>query len=221
MFSLISIVFGQKNDSITKKYRWFISTYPSALITGDFSIGTEFNYKRIRQEVAFFYKTYSVLDNNKTFPYKYDKGFRFNYYLKYNLIIRKKHLLSFDIGYSYREREFSGKNSHPELSSSLVDVPSPEDISIYNMNRKQHLQGISIGFSNIFKVYKKLNVGFNLNYDLLKVNTTYTVNYYVSGPKIIENYSTGKELQTPYTASYNKHKLDLLSFLIKIIYEIK
>jgi hypothetical protein len=89
-------VFSQKNDSLTKNYNWFINTYPSALITGDFSIGAEFNYKRIRQEAAFFYKTFSVLPNN----YLYNKGFRFNYYVKYNIIKRKKHLLSFDIGCS-------------------------------------------------------------------------------------------------------------------------
>ena len=43
-------------DSLNKKYRLFVCTYPSALLTGDYSLGAEFNYKRIRQEAAFFIK---------------------------------------------------------------------------------------------------------------------------------------------------------------------
>jgi len=215
----VSTLIAQKNDSLNQKCAWYINTYPSALVTGDFSIGTEFNYKRIRQEVAFFYKTFNVLDKYNNY-YLFDKGYRFNYYLKYNIVKRKNHLLSFDIGYSYRERAFNNKNTHPDLYKSLVDVPSSEDFSTYNLDRKQYLQGISIGFSNIFKVYKKLNMGFNLNYDLLKVNTTYTLNYYVSGGQIIENYTTGKELQTPYTNSYNYIRSEIVSLLIKVIYKL-
>ena len=214
---MVSTLFALKNDSITKKYKWFVNTYPSALVTGDFSIGTEFNCKRVRQEVAFFYKAFSVLDHYKTFPYMYDKGFRVNYYLKYNIINRKKHLLSFDIGYSYRERAFKNKNTSPDL---FYYVYTPAEYTIYNLNRKQVLQGISIGFSNIFKVYKKLNVGFNLNYDLLKIQTTYTLNYYVSGGPIIVNYASGKELQTPYSNSYTYARQYFPNLLIKIIYEI-
>ncbi|MDX2172560.1 MAG: hypothetical protein SFY56_05525 [Bacteroidota bacterium] len=215
---MISIVFGQKNDSITKKYRWFINTYPSALITGDFSIGTEFNYKHIRQEVAFFYKSFSVLDNSKTFPYKYDKGFGFNYYIKYNLIKRQKHLLSFDLGYSYIERSFDNKNAKPDFLRYLSNQ-NAQAISSYNMDRKEKLQGFNVGFSNIFALYKRFNCGFNLSYGLFQRNNSYQLNYYVSGG-ILFDETTQKEISLPYKSSYTNRQ-ESLNFLIKIIYEIK
>ena len=88
------------------------------------------------------------------------------------------------------------------------------------MHRKESLKGLSIGFSNIIKIYKQLNIGFNMNFDLLKTTTTYTLNYYVSGVKVLDE-ARQKEIPLPYTNSYNKSHQQFPNFLIKIIYEIK
>lgn len=127
-------------------------------------------------------------------------------------------MLSFDIGYSYRERAFNNKNDIPPFLKYLFKPPS-DGISTYNINKKENLQGLSIGFSNIVKLYKQLSFGLNINYDILKVHNTYQLNYYVSGDKVYDPI-TEKDIELPYAKTYTKTWQELPNFLIKIIYEI-
>ncbi len=141
------------NDSISKRHRFFISTYTSNLFVGDVSLGAEFAKKKFGGEIIFMKKLFET----KYHPF-YNKGFRITSYFKYKIIHKKKFAINTDFGLTYRKEFFENKNLNLYFLNSFSNYT---DASLYNQNFTNLFYGMSFGTSTMLNVFKKINVGLN------------------------------------------------------------
>lgn len=197
-----------KKDSTEKQSRWFITTYPSSVLLGDLSLGAEFSYKRIRQELALFYKTYNIWSD-----YLYDKGSGINYYLKYDLIKREDLHLSLDIGYVYRKAYYDNKVIPLMLSEQGLPL------NYYNTDRNFRKSGLSLGGSTLIKLKDRFFLGFNACIDLVMYENAYVIKEYISGTKLMLPEDPDAELLLPFI-SQKRGKGFSATVLVKLAYRL-
>ncbi|MBL7921436.1 MAG: hypothetical protein JNJ40_14050 [Bacteroidia bacterium] len=119
----------------------------------------------------FFIKYYGV--NYST--YQYDKGFRFNYLLKYNFINRKRFRISVNASFAYKHIYFNNKPS--SLFVSFSDNPKEaEPPPLFSMNRSLKGYGPGAGFTFNYNISKHLSVGSYMQFEYLNQQRYYQVN---------------------------------------------
>lgn len=219
LFYLILVIsfnvnFLSGNDSISRKHRFFISTYTSNLFVGDVSLGAEFAMRKLGGEIIFMKKLFET----KYHPF-YDKGFRITSYFKYKILHKKKFAINADFGLTYRKEFFENKNLNLYFLNSFSNNT---DASLYNQNFTNLFYGMSFGTSTLLNVFKKINVGLNLNIDLLNVKETRQINYHFSGEEYRNNPNWPSQISKdfPISKTYNYKNFIYPNFLIKISYEI-
>lgn len=198
-FGFLSMVFGQ--DTL-RKNQIMINTYPSNLLAGDISLGVEHLYKkRLSHEFMFFYKVFSP----EAYYYKYNKGFRLNYLMKYNFVNRKYFRMSGNISFVYRKIYFHNKEDYwfEKLSTDL----GPIKTYTFLMDRQIKNYGAGVGFTMNFKVSHRISLGNDFMFELLNTQKSYTVKKSIKGE--IPNYY---ELSTP-TTYVSKHYTTYRLFL--------
>lgn len=153
------------NDSI-KRHQFYLHTIPSNLLVGDVSLGIEHLYKkRLSHEFQAYLKCFSPVFLN------YDKGFRFNYQLKYNVINRSHFRMSVNLSTSYKEAGFTNKNDY-----WFENGPYDTDIApTYLMDRKLKQFGIGGGIGLNFRLSRHFFIGSDLLLELCKTKKSYTV----------------------------------------------
>jgi|688.fasta_scaffold05118_16 hypothetical protein len=161
------------SDTLSKRARFFISTYPSNLFVGDISLGGEFCFKKIGGEVIFMKK---IFESNY-YPF-YDKGYRISTYIKFKVVNQEKISLSIDAGFIARKEYFENKNLPPHFYTSFS---TSDESTLYNQSFMDKYSGLSFGTSSIFKIYKAFNFGWSLNIDVLNVTRIRKINYFESG----------------------------------------
>lgn len=203
-----------KKDSLNKSHRFFITTYPSTIFTGDISLGGEHSFKRFRQELAVFYKTYNVLKN-----FKFDKGYRVDYYLKFNFINRENHKMSLDLGCIYQERSYLNKVV-PFPRQAFLEPPPASMISRYRSDKKEVIYGFGLGVSSLSKLYRNFFWGMSLDLFVTRLTRKYSAKEYVSGPVVItdEKLIIQEPIALPYTEKYTWKRRYYLTGFIKIAY---
>lgn len=194
-------------DTVTKKYRWFVTTYPSSIVTGDISLGSEFSYKRIRQEVALFYKAYNVIPG-----YYYNRGFGANYYLKFDFVKRKNFLMSLDMGYVYRKAYFENK----VITLAMTDLGIP--LSQYKADRCFSKSGGSVGLSSLMRLSGRFYFGINACLDFVFTDYKSVTKEHISGFKITKP-DRHTEMPLPIVDERRDKTLST-TFLVKIAYEL-
>lgn len=153
------------NDSL-KNHRFYLHTIPSNLLVGDVSLGIEHMYrKRISHEFQAYLKCFSPVFLN------YDKGFRFNYQLKYNVINRNHFRMSVNLSTSYKEAGFTNKKDY-WFENGPYDLDAAPT---YLMDRKFKQFGVGGGIGLNFKLSRHFFIGSELLLELCKVKKTYTV----------------------------------------------
>jgi hypothetical protein len=180
-----------------KKNRFIINTYPSNLLVGDISLGIEHVYrKRLSHEFMFFYKVFSP---NATF-YKYDKGFRLNYLIKYNFIHRKYFRMSGNISLVYKDLYYNNKEDY-WYEKFTTDHGLIKEIT-FLMDRKIKAYGIGFGLTLNFRITSKISIGSDIMIEYLKTQKSYSVKESIKGD--ITNYSSyyGVSVPTNYVSRY-------------------
>ena len=200
-------------DSLRQKSLEFITFYPSLIFAGDISMGAELSCKRIRQEIIVSYKTYQVIPE-----YKFDHGYRLDYYIKYNLIKNKNHLLSADLGYTYAQRYFVNKVVPFNGSEDMYEGLQPESRPMYKSDRKEWRTGFGWGISNLSRLYKQIFWGMNLDVFMAQLKVKYSAKEHISGPEIVDDPAKSEPIRLPYYQNYTKRRQVYLSCLVKIAY---
>ncbi len=173
IFLLVNCYFGLcSGQDSTKKYRFILSTYPSNLFVGDASIGFEQCYKkRWSQEAQIFIKCFGPNYSN----YKYDQGSRFNYFLKYNFINRKRIRISGNISYAYKHLYFKNKQDALFVNfSNASDDPNPPPL--FSMDRSVKAYGPGIGITFNYNINKHFSIGSDLQLEYLNRQLFFNVN---------------------------------------------
>ncbi|MBI3519076.1 MAG: hypothetical protein HY062_06925 [Bacteroidetes bacterium] len=153
------------NDSL-KKNTVYIHTMPSNLLVGDISLGVEHLYKkRFSQEFQAYWKCF------KPAILIYDKGFKLNYQLKYNVIHRQYFRMSVNVSTSYKEAGFHDKKSYWSEQKEFYGDMRPQ----YIMDREMALFGIGGGIGLTFKISKHLYIGNELLLEICKEKKSYVV----------------------------------------------
>lgn len=193
IFMTIALSLASKQDTL-KKNRVHLITYPSNLLAGDISIGLEHLYKkRISHELMFFFKMFSPNIGN----YKYDKGVRLNYLVKYNFINRKYFRLSGNVSFDYKNSYFHNKEDYwrEQLSTDYGQLTT---IS-FLMDREVKAYGVGIGLTFNFRINNKLSVGTDLIFEFLNTQHSYSVKSTIKGDINDYNWLT---VPTDYTSRY-------------------
>lgn len=192
-FSFCHPAFPQP-DSMKKKTssRWFITTYPSSILLGDISAGTEFSHKRFRQELALFFKTYNFWSD-----YLYDRGMGLNYYLKFNLIDREDLLFSVDLGYVYRRAYYRDK----AIPLAISEYGQP--LNSYKSDRSFVKSGLSVGPSTLIRLRNRFFLGFSTCLDWVRCYSDYSIKEHLSGAAIMAPGNPNLELPLPYSRQRN------------------
>lgn len=161
----LSLQAAAHEDSL-KKHQFYIHTIPSNLLVGDLSLGFEQVYnKRLSHEFQAYLKCFSPVF------LRYDKGFRFNYQLKYNFINRSRFRMSANLSASYKEARFANKKDYwPEQGPYDTDVTST-----YYMDRELKQLGFGGGIGLNFKLSRHVFIGSDLLLELCKTKRSYTV----------------------------------------------
>lgn len=156
------------NDSIIK-YKFFISTIPSNLVIGDISLGIEHLYKkRFSHEFQAYLKCYSIKKD-----WKYNRGFKLNYQLKYNFITRKYFRASINTTTSYLEYSFKNKEDYwNELSP---DITITNKRATYLMDREIKMFGVGLGLGVNFRLNDHIYLGSDILMELSNQYKSYTV----------------------------------------------
>lgn len=156
------------NDTIAK-HKLFITTIPSNLLLGDFSLGIEHLFKkRFSHEFQAYLKCYNPI---KIFG-KYNQGYRFNYQLKYNFINRKYFRATSNLTTSYLQYFFKNKEDYWYETNPDVGLVSR---ATYLMDRKIKFFGIGLGLGLNFKITKHFYLGSDIMLELSKGHRSYTV----------------------------------------------
>lgn len=180
-----------------RKNRFIINTYPSNLLAGDISLGIEHVYKRrLSHEFMFFYKMFSP---DATY-YKYDKGFRLNYLMKYNFINRKYFRMSGNISLVYKDLYF--KNKEDYWYEKLTNDDGPIKGITFLMDRNIKAYGIGFGLTLNFRITSKISIGSDIIIEYLKTQNSYSVKESIKGD--ITNYSAYYDVSVPtnYVSRY-------------------
>lgn len=192
----LSIASGQ--DTLNKN-RFYINTYPSNLLAGDISIGIEHLYKkRISHELMFFFKTFSP----NIGYYKYDKGIRLNYLVKYNFINRKYFRMSGNVSFDYKNSYFHNKEDYWR-EQLMTDYGQITTIS-FLMDREIKAYGVGVGLTLNFRISRKLSIGSDLLFEFLNTQVSYSVKSTIKGD--INNYywlTVPTDYVSRYYTSYN------------------
>lgn len=191
----------------------FLHYYPSALVGGDVSGGLEYlNGKNLSLE-------FSV--NLKSFTpeiYHYNKGYRLNCLIKYDLSYSESFRFSADLSAMYMNIYFKDKAVdyyYYELSSqnsaSYPYLTLKED-------RRLEEYGAGIGLSMHLRIYKNLFAGSDLVFNGVKTRTTYSINNLIAGNLYNNPYGA---ISTPCTFEIESQGLKLMPYLtLKLSYLI-
>lgn len=152
------------------KHRLFVHFYPSTLIVGDVSLGFEYLYKkRIAQELSLGIK--SIPTN----IYYFDKGFRLDYLLKYNLFEDEQFRFSTNISILYKDVYFRNK----EITYLFVNDFGSIDNEVYQtlLEDRRHTEyGAGLGFSLNFKICKDFFIAGDAGINFVKYKVIYNYN---------------------------------------------
>lgn len=161
----LSLQAAAHHDSL-KKQQFYIHTMPSNLLAGDLSLGFEqVCNKRVSYEFQAYLKCFSPVF------LRYDKGFRFNYQLKYNFIDRSYFRMSANLSASYKEARFANKKDYwPENGPYDTDITPT-----YYMDRAFQQFGIGGGIGLNLKLSRHIFIGSDLLLELCKTKRSYTV----------------------------------------------
>ena len=194
---LYFFLLGVYAQDTLRKNRVIINTYPSNLLAGDISIGLEHVYrKRLSHEFMFFYKVFSP---NTTF-YKYDKGFRLNYLIKYNFINRKYFRMSGNISLVYKDLYYNNKEDY-WYEKFTTEHGLIKEIT-FLMDRKIKAYGVGFGLTLNFRITSKISIGSDIMIEYLKTQKSYSVKESIKGD--ITDYSSyfGVSVPTNYVSRY-------------------
>ena len=135
---------------------------------GDVSLGIEHLYKkRISQEFQAYVKCFSSVVSG------YDKGFRFNYQLKYNFIHRERFRMSVNASTSYQEYGFNRKET--SWFEQYPDVTIGRAQPLHMMDRHYERFGIGGGFGLNMRLSKHFFIGSDILLEISKIRKSYTV----------------------------------------------
>jgi hypothetical protein len=202
-----------RGQDTPRKNRFIINTYPSNLLAGDISIGIEHIYKkRLSHEFMFFYKVFSP---DATY-YKYDKGLRLNYLMKYNFINRKYFRMSGDISLVYKNVYF--KNKEDYWYEKLTSDRGPLKGITFLMDREIKAYGIGFGLTLNFRITSKISIGSDIIVEYLKTQKSYSVKETIKGD--ISNYSFYYDISVPTNYVSRYHTRYSLFPTLKISYQL-
>ncbi len=214
---LISLLFfftGFGQDSL-KKHQFIISTYPSNLFVGDASIGFEHCYKkRWSQETMIFAKCFGPNYSN----YKYDRGYRFTYLLKYNFVNRKRFRVSANLSFTSKHIYFNDK---PDAWLRYFSHSADERATVkpFLMDKYIKAYGPGLGFTFNYKLSKHFSAGNDLQFEYLNMQRFYNVNnpeklyeYYPEYLYLPAEYAPKASYRTPY------HYRSSVFYTIKLSY---
>lgn len=187
--------------STTKKHRIYVHYYPSALIAGDIGFGLEHSYKkRLSHEFSVSLKSF-----NTNFHF-YNKGYRLDYLVKYNIWTGKYFCFSTDLSLTCKDIYFDNKvinYYYVELSDATI--PRPPYITLLE-DRRFKEYGIGLGFSLNFKIYNGLFLGGDIIFNEVKYQTTYNVKELISGD-LHESPYGDHILPLNYTTDHSKNHI--------------
>lgn len=193
------------NKDSLKKHQFYIHTIPSNILVGDVSLSIEHLYKkRISHEFQTYLKCFSPVFLH------YDKGFRFNYQLKYNFINRHCFRMSANLSASYKESSFTNKKDYwlenKETRSYLDITPT------YHMDREFKQFGIGGGIGLNFKLSRHFFIGSEILLELCKTKKSYTV-------LVQEKYNESGVLFYKRTEPYNykENKFSDFIYILPVI----
>lgn len=207
----LSSIYGQDSS---RTHKFLINTYPSGLMAGDISLGVEHIYKkRLSHELMLFVK---VFNQNQTY-YKYNKGFRLNYLMKYNFINRKYFRMSGNISFAYKNIYFHGKEDY--WHEQFMSDHGPNKNLTFLMDREINAYGMGVGFSMNFNITRRFSIGTDFLAEFLKTQKSYTVKRSIKG-EIPDYYSYYYNISIPTT--YVSRYFTTLSFLptLKVSYHL-
>ena len=200
-------------EPFISKHGLFLHYYPSALVGGDLSVGLEYQSKKnLSLEFAF---------NHKLFTpgiYHYNKGYRLNYLLKYDLSRTESFRFSIDLSAMYMNIYFKDKTVdyyYYELSSqnsaSYPYLTLKED-------RRLEEYGAGIGLSMHLRIYKNLFAGSDLIFNAVKTRTIYNITDLIAGN--LRNNPYGA-ISTPCEFEIESQGLKLMPYMtLKLSYLI-
>ena len=195
LFFLLSAKSICCQDSIIKKpaSHYFINFYPSTLINGSISFGAEHRYKK--------YLSHELSIGIRAYPYHnnpYDKGYRLDYLVKFN--IYSGDIFRFSANFSFMNENFYFNNKNISYYYTSFNGPlTGADHNAYEIIREdRHLKstGAGIGFSLNFKLYKKLFIGGDVIFNLIKNTYTYNLKELIYGNPAMSPY---RNPYFPYT----------------------
>ena len=162
---------GIGQDSLSKpsitKNKYFIHYYPSTLIAGDVALGIEHLYKkRLSHELSVSIKSF------KTNIYYYDKGYRLDYLIKYNLYNGKTFRFSANLSSGFKDFYFKDKQIDYYYINDLGPIKN-EPYQILIEDRKLTEYGFGLGISLNFKIYKSFFIGGDMTFNFVKRKITY------------------------------------------------
>lgn len=203
-------VYGQ--DTL-RKNRFIINTYPSNIMAGDVSIGIEHVYKkRLSHEFMFYYKVFSP---DATY-YKYDKGCRINYLLKYNFINRKYFRMSANISLVYKDLYF--KNKEDYWYEKFMTDRGPIKGITFLIDREIKAYGIGCGLTLNFRITSKISIGSDIIVEYLKTQKSYSVKETIKGD--ISNYYSYYDVSVPTNYASRYHNRYSLFPTLKVSYQL-
>ena len=207
---IFSIVHGQ--DTL-RKNRFTLNTYPSNLLAGDISFGIEHIYKkRLSHEFMFFFKVFSP---DATY-YKYDKGFRFNYLMKYNFINRKCFRMSCNISLAYKDIYFNNKEDY--WYEKLQNNNAPIKGVTFLMDREIKAYGIGVGLTLNFRITSKISIASDIIVESLRTQRSYTVKELIKGD--ISNYPYYYNISVPTNYVGHYYTRYSLFSTLKVSYQL-
>ena len=193
-------LFVQGQDTL-RKNRFVVNTYPSNLLAGDISVGVEHIYKkRLSHEFMFFVKVFSpsnVFGPNLSF-YKYDKGVRLNYLIKYNFINRKYFRMSGNMSFIYKDIYFRDKEDY--WSEKFMTDLGPIKSYTFLMDREIKAYGVGFGFSINFRITSRISIGNDFIFEFLNTQKSYTVKKSIKGE--IPSYYYDLSIPSTYVGKY-------------------
>ena len=149
-----------------KKNTFFVHVILSNLLVGDIPLGFEHLYKkRISHEFQASVKCFNPL------IFKYSKGFRLNYQIKYSVINKDYFRMSLNATTSFKEASFTQKESYWSENKTITTDLMPK----YIMDREFKQFGIGCGIGLNFKLTTHLFIGSEILLEICKTKKAYRV----------------------------------------------
>lgn len=150
-----------------KVHQFFLHYYPSDMIAGNIAFGLEHLYKkRLSQEFSFAIRSFPTTQDY------YNKGYRLDYLIKYNLYTGKIFRFSSNLSFTYKDIYYTNRPaeySYQDASGALTS--QPHVVTLEDRRLKEF--GFGLGVSLNFRVFKKLFVGTDITFNRVDYALSY------------------------------------------------